>query len=411
MGGKNNGTGVTLPPNLLGLDLIMGPNKLPKPLLANVITLLRAEQEFFNLCYDEFSQRAYRGNQLLADADFLEITNLVQKQGIHADVRTVTNAVLHVANGCRFHQVKEYLESLSDKWDSQPRLEMLLIDHGGAQDTPLNRAMTRRWFIQAVARIYSPGCQADSMLILEGEQGLKKSGFFEAIASPWFSSGIGELGSKDSKEDIRGIWIVEMAEMSGMTRAEVNQAKAFITRRDDVFRESYGRLSEHHPRQCVFAGTINPGGDGYLKDETGARRYWPIAITHEINLDAIKANRHQYWAEARAYFKQGFPWYLDTHELQADAREVQDERYEIDPWTDTISDWVSNRNTATTEEILRFAINISAVADWSRSEQTRVGRVMKFLRWGKRRVREGKKLTYQYFRSEQPDTLEPKLLL
>lgn len=399
---KQRGRQAKTPPALLGLDLIVTGAGIPKPIMANVVTYLRSEQEFFNLCYDEFSQRPYRGDQLLTDTDFLDMTNHVQLAGIHADVRTVTNAAIYVAQECRFHQVRDYLDSLT--WDSVLRLEQCLIDHGGAADTPLTRAMTQRWFIQAVARIYEPGCQADSMLILEGDQGMRKSGFFEAIANPWFSDSISDLGSKDSKQDIRGVWIVEMSEMSSMTRAEVGQAKAFITRRDDVFRESYGRLAEHHPRQTVFAGTINPGGDGYLKDETGARRYWPISITHEINLDAIRANRDAYWAEARAYYLQGHPWYLNTPELSASATEAQAERYEIDPWADIIDAWLEGKNETTVPDILRFALNLSSVADWGKMEQMRVGRCMKHLGWLKKRHRDGRRLSWKHVRLEQART-------
>ena len=379
---------------LEGLDLIRGGVKgdgAPKPLLANVATLLRHEKKFFNLRFDDFSGIPYRGTARLSDDDFLDITNWVQRAGIHADLRAVTQAVTLVAQDDRFHQVRDYLEPLN--WDNTARIDKILVDHGGASDTPIVHAMTAKWLIQAVARVYRPGCQADSMLILEGKQGLRKSGLFEALSSPWYISGLSDLTSKDALQELRGVWVIEMAELNNMRRSEANFIKAFLTRKSDHYRESYGRLTSDHPRQCVFGGTINPGADGYLKDETGARRFWPVPIAHEIDLDVIRTNRDQYWAEAVSRFKCGENWYMDTIALHDAATTIQADRYEEDEWFWLVEKYLDESLTGetTTAEVLQNAIGLTNASDWGKPEQMRAAKCISLARWTKERVKKDRR--------------------
>lgn len=365
-----------------------------KAIMANVVTLLRAIPEFFNLRFDEFSHRAYRGDIKLGDDDFLDITNWVQRAGVFAGVREVTQAVTLVAQDVRYHQVRDYLEPL--QWDGTARLDKILVDEGGAPDTEIVHAMTAKWFIQAVARVYLPGCQADSMLILEGKQGLKKSGFFEAISSPWYVSGLSDLQSKDALQELRGVWVVEMAELNNLRRAEANHIKAFLTRKIDHYRDSYARITDDHPRQCSFAGTINPSSLGYLEDETGARRFWPIPVTEEINLDIISANRDQYWAEAVHRFKQREAWYLDTSDLEASAAAVQNDRFAEDVWQETIADYLIGKMETTTARVLAEAIKLDSPGKWGRAEQMRVGKALGQLGWSRQKIKVGTRPYWAY---------------
>jgi hypothetical protein len=169
--------------------------------------------------------------------------------------------------------------------------------------TPYHRAVGPRWMISAVARIYAPGCKADCALILEGPQGIRKSSALMMIAKPWFADRLSDLSSKDAAMETRGVWIIEIAELDTMSRAVVSTIKAFMSRTQDRFRPPYGKRLVDLPRQCVFAGSVNPEG-GYLKDPTGGRRFWPV-VCSTINLETLQRDREQLWAEARDRFRGG----------------------------------------------------------------------------------------------------------
>ena len=168
------------------------------------------------------------------------------------------------------------------------------------------------------------------MLILEGAQGILKSSALQALAEPWFMDRISALGGKDAAMEIAGVWLVEMAELDALLKAALPATKSFVTRRQDRFRPPYGKHVIDRPRQCVFAGTINPIG-GYLKDPTGGRRFWPVSCGL-IDLEALIRDRDQLWAEALVRFRGGAPWWLETTELQALAAAEQEARFEVDAW-------------------------------------------------------------------------------
>ena len=208
----------------------------------------------------------------------------------------------------------------------------------GRRDTPLNRAIGSRWMISAVARIMQPGAKVDHMLILEGPQGTKKSSALKMLAgADWFTDELAEIGSKDAAQQMRGIWIIEIAELDAISRAEVSRIKAFLSRTTDRYRPPYERYVVEVPRQCVFAGSVNP--DTYLRDETGNRRFWPVRCGN-INLDALSRDRDQLWAEAVARYRDGTIWWLNEAELIADAKIEQDQRYQADAWDARIDRWL-----------------------------------------------------------------------
>ena len=192
--------------------------------------------------------------------------------------------------------------------------------------------------ISAVARIMQPGAKVDHMLILEGPQGTKKSSALKALAgADWFTDELAEIGSKDAAQQMRGIWIIEIAELDAISRAEVSRIKAFLSRTRDRYRPPYERYVVEVPRQCVFAGSVNP--DTYLRDETGNRRFWLVRCG-VINLDALSRDRDQLWAEAVARYRDGTIWWLGETELIADAKAEQDRRYHSDAWDSRIDRWL-----------------------------------------------------------------------
>ena len=222
--------------------------------------------------------------------------------------------------------------------DGTARLDLWLMTYLGVADTHYARAVGARWLSSAVARIYIPGAKTDCVLILEGPQGIKKSSALMTLAEPWFTDRLSDLGSKDAAMETKGVWIIEVAELDSMSRTEVGAIKAFISRTHDRFRPPYGKRLVDLPRHCVFAGSVNPEG-GYLKDATGGRRFWPVLCT-TINVERLRADRDQLWAEARDRFRADEPWWLETLELNEAATREQDERYQGDAWEEPIQQYL-----------------------------------------------------------------------
>jgi predicted P-loop ATPase/phage/plasmid primase-like uncharacterized protein len=388
--------------------LLLNDDGDPRPILANAIHALRKAPEWDGvLWHDAFAtvtvarqappwasdSKEHWTDTTWSDRDDYLVAEWLQHQGIIVPASIAGQAVETVARDREFHPVREYLDGL--EWDGVARLDRWLTTYLGAADSVYVRAVGARWLISAVARIYVPGCQADCALILEGPQGIRKSSALAVLARPWFTDRLSELGSKDAAIETRGVWIIELAELDTMSRAEVGTIKAFMSRRQDRFRPPYGKRLVDLPRQCVFAGSINPEG-GYLKDATGGRRFWP-AVCGTIDLDGLEHDRDQLWAEARDRFRRHEPWWLETRELDALAAEQQAERYQGDAWDDPIrvylhheTEWMENgygeqrpfRRARTTPledvsvaEVLEQALCIER-GRWSQADQNRVVRCL-----------------------------------
>ena len=226
------------------------------------------------------------------------------------DLRNALEIALHVNE---FHPVQTYLSSLT--WDGVPRLDAMFVDYLGAEDTPYTRAVTRKWMCGAVARILRPGCKFDQAIVLVGLQGLGKSTFADILSRGWFNDSEINMNNKDGYESLHGNWIIELAELASTKRSDIETVKTFLSKREDTYRQAYGRRAATFPRQCVFFGTTNEAE--FLRDRTGNRRYWPITVTSALDRDALEANVDQIWAEAVAVYKKGENLWLDTPELVA----------------------------------------------------------------------------------------------
>lgn len=225
----------------------------------------------------------------------------------------------------RKHPIRDYLNGLV--WDGKNRLDTLIIDYIGAEDNELNRAMTRKQFTAAVARVMNPGCKYDYCLIMSGPEGIGKSTLCSVMGGEWFSDSLYTMEDKAGMEQIRGGWVIELPELGGMKRSEVEQVKAYITRQSDNYRPAYGTVMERHPRQCVFFGTTNE--TYFLKGDTGNRRFWVISVNPDLRKvedtrKALEADRDQLWAEAVWRYREGEQLYLPM-ELEKQARSRQDE--------------------------------------------------------------------------------------
>jgi predicted P-loop ATPase len=279
--------------------------------LRNVLHALRHAPEWRGvLAYDEFAARVVTTKpppwggppgERWADDHDTRACAWMQEQHIPAALGTVGHAIQTVARENRVHPVRDYLNAL--KWDGTPRIDTWLTDYLGVEDAPYVRAIGPRFLVSGTARVFEPGCQADTMPIFEGDQGTLKSSALRALAHPWFTDRISKPGSKDSSMEVAGVWLIEWAELDALFKVGTSTSKSFITRRHERFRPPYGTHLADYPRQCVFAGSINPMG-GYLTDPTGARRFWPIRCG-VIDLEALRRDRDQLWAEAVVRYRDG----------------------------------------------------------------------------------------------------------
>ena len=302
----------------------------------NLLLILNNDPDFRNIALNELFGRIEvtgpvpwvrpEGNRFWQDADTNQVKALL-------DVRytAFTNRNFEVAFGKtvadrRFHPIREYLDALPP-WDGEKRIETLLPRCFQADDTPYVRAVTRKVFAAAVARIYRPGTKFDSVLVLDGEQGIGKSTLFRELAGDEFYSetlSLTDMSSKDGAEKLQGYWIVEIGELAGMRKADIEKVKNFISTLDDIYRPSYGHTVESHPRQAVIIATVN-GEKGYLRDITGNRRFWIVKCRQQEQkktFDVSPQERDQIWAEALTLWKGGEKLWLEG-ELLREAEEIQ----------------------------------------------------------------------------------------
>lgn len=251
----------------------------------------------------------------------------------------IFDAVNVVAQQGAFHPVREYLDSCV--WDGVPRVETLLIDYLGAEDTELTRAVTRKALAAAVARIYHPGCKFDHMLTIRGRQGIGKSALIAKLGGDWFSDSFVTMQGKEAYEQVLGVWLMEVGELAGMRKAEAETIKLFVSKQVDRFRPAYGRRTEEFPRQCIFIGTTNE--TQFLRDTTGNRRFWVVDTPNDpardmwvdLTPDTIRA----IWGEAVEIYKAGETLYLPKH-LEAKARDVQEIYEEEDPRAGIVAEYL-----------------------------------------------------------------------
>lgn len=266
------------------------------------------------------------------DADDAQLISYVDAHYGTFSARNYDIAVTKVADDRAYHPIREFIESLPE-WDKIPRVDTLLVDYLGAADTAYVRAVTRKTLCAAISRVLRPGCKFDSMLVLNGPQGVGKSTLIAKLAGEWFSDSLnlGDTKDKTAAEKLQGYWILEIGELAGLKKAEVETLRSFLSRQNDIYRAAFGKRATPHLRQCVFFGTTN-AESGYLRDTTGNRRFWPVKtpgsgkkqswnLTHEEIL--------QIWAEALVYVRQGEKLYLSA-EMDALAKDEQREAMESD---------------------------------------------------------------------------------
>jgi Virulence-associated protein E-like domain len=345
----------------------------------------------------------------------------LQEYLMRAGLRRVAIDTVHQAIGLRaqeraFHPVRDWLNEL--EWDRQLRSQTWLSTYLGAEGNDYTRGIGDKFLIAMVARIFRPGCKADYMPVLEGPQGIMKSTACQVLAGPWFSDALPDISSsgKDASQHLRGKWLIEVSEMHAMSRIETSLLKSFITRTTERYRPSYGRQEVVEPRQCCFVGTTNKENGGYLRDETGGRRFWPLRCG-TINIDRLIVDREQLFAEAVNRFLASASWWPDATFERDCIMPEQAARFESDPWAPVIGRWLGKegKTRATITEIAVGALNYEVEPPTYRegeprpawktpynrfgmSEQKRIGAVLTVMGWEKKQDSDGR----NYWRVKGP---------
>lgn len=312
-----------------------------------------------------------------------------QTYGIEIGTSRLHEIVLVAAKGHSFHPVREYLQSVKVTADTSQRWIDQLVEKLRLSTTPetrdYTRAVVRKTLIAAVARAFEPGCKVDTMLVIEGKQGVFKSRALRALmpVESWYKDDLAQVGKGDeAKKQLAGKWLVEVAELDAMRKSEVDAWKAFASTPVDNYRPSYGRTSVDHPRQCIFVGTVN--NSTYLRDETGGRRFWPVKTSatkkNKIDVTWIEQHRDQLWAEAVLAYEAGEKWYLDD-KMEAVAEAEAEMRFESDPWEGALKKYLDrDQEYITPTEVMSKVLELQ-LAQQDNKARLRVCAVLRHLGW------------------------------
>jgi putative DNA primase/helicase len=340
------------------------------------------------LAYDVFAKKTMATAELpwsmrgkypraLEDSDGTNATGWLEREGLKKlNPSQVKDCLVTISRRHPYNPLVDWLTGL--EWDGQERIGKWLSYYLGAEPTDYTAAIGPKFLISAAARALKPGCKVDTMLILEGPQGRFKSTAARTLfGAEWYTDDLADLHSKDAALQMQGRWGIEISELSAMSRSESNRIKAVLSRQVDRFRAPYDRFVAEHPRQCVFIGTTNPV-DGYFRDPTGARRFWPVNCG-TIDVGALAHDREQLWAEAAHCFERGDSWWLDGGQIDH-AKAQQEDRREVDPWEVVITRRLGGERELSVTDILREWLSVT-VERQGKGEQMRVAAILRSLGW------------------------------
>lgn len=377
----------------------------PYPTVANVLRVLTLERTMHRaIWYDEFLQRIctiWGGDKVREWADIDDINLQIYLQELlglpKLSKKTVADAVSAVAMRDRRNEAKAFIEGVT--WDGQKRLETFFIDCFGAFDSEYVRAVGVNFWVSMIARVIRPGCKVDTMIVLEGVQGAGKSKALSIIGGQWFAEAHESPSSKDFYLNLSGKMIVEIGEMDAFSRAEVNKVKQVITCQTDRYRAPYEHRSADHPRRCVFAGTTNR--DDWNKDETGARRFWPV-FCRTIDHARLATERDQLFAEAASLLESGANWWTMPAEDTKSQQEARRDTDEIEP---VVASWLIGKSVVSVGEVMTDLMNVPLERQ-DKTLQMRISRVLRALKWVRPQqptYRDGKMVRLWFRRIEDAD--------
>lgn len=384
-----------------GLD--RNGNGIPLANLNNAVAILEHDPSVQGVAwFDEFLKKRMTGDPARewARVDDINIALHMQKSiGISKmSVDVASQAVELIAYRNLRNCAVERFDTLV--WDGTERIASFFVDCFGAADSAYMRAVGRNFWISMMARVYKPACQVDNMIVLEGGQGNGKSSALQIIGGEWYAAQHeSAMNMRAFAEILQGKIIIEIEEMHAFKKGENEAIKKAITVRKDRFRPSGAHgYAKDHPRTCIFAGTTNR--DDWNSDETGARRFWPIRCRGEVDLDLIRGNLDQLFAEAVAAFKVGATWW----ETPADeTKREQWDRFEDDAWKEVIADYVLGARSMRINTILTECLKFE-IGKIGKLEYMRVGKVLHSLGWRKRNAREGGSVVKLWEKSDEVAT-------
>lgn len=320
----------------------------------NLNLILNNDPDFQHFAFNELANRIEitgplpwerpKGNKFWRDADTAQLKSVIDIRYLAFSGRNHDVAFTKVADDRHFHPIRDYLDSLP-KWDGVKRVEDIFIKYLKADDTEYVRTVTRKTFAAAVARVYVPGIKYDCVTVLDGGQGIGKSTIIKDLVTSEFYSetlSLTDMEDKAGAEKLQGFWAVEIGELAGMKKADVEKVKAFLSVCDDKYRPSYGRVVESHPRQCIIIATVN-GERGYLRDITGNRRFWIIKLhqkKQKQKWDFTPEFRAQFWAEAKEIWKSGEELFL-RDEMLEEAEKIQQSAMEVDERVGMVEEYLN----------------------------------------------------------------------
>lgn len=381
------------------LDLDLNQYQQPKKHISNVQAVLEGDPDLSaRVAWSEFSEQLEVDGQAVTD---VAITDLQLAMHARYQLDPGPDMLLRVAERYArlhrsYHPVRAYLEGL--RWDGVPRLGRLLADYLGAEDTPLHAAYSTKTLVALVRRVMDPGCKVDTVLILQGKQGRGKSTALRVLAGQWFADGELDPGTKDAQILLRGVWLYELGEFEKwLSRSNLATIKALVTRQVETYRPPYGRCAIEQPRQVVLIGTTN--AEEILTDPTGHRRFW-VVRTGDIDLERLRRDRDQLWAEAVAAWTAGAETYLTPEEVEAHASASTEFEAE-DPRQSVLAGWLADQMGAdgwTTAHILQHALGLET-AKVKGSDGRELATMMRRLGWVNRRSGTGMHRAQRWYRA------------
>ena len=376
--GKSNGKGRHYEKKIASLEDIVG----------------WLEQEA-HIAHNTFKDLVEYKGAPLKDWHYTELRLLAQDSlGLRCSKHTMIDAIDYVAHLNEYDPLSHYFRSL--QWDCVNRLEYILINALGAEDCEYVREVSKRFFVSAVDRAINPGSQHRLMMILTGEEAIGKSRFVQDICPDpdWFTDYLPrDLHSVRAVESLQGKFIIESGELVSLRKSEQEAVKAFLSRPTDCVRLAYRRNPESSQRRCVLIGTTN--NELPIPNDAEWTRYWPVACKH-YEREWLLDHKENLWAEAAALLKSGYAWWHIDGPLQAVIKSARDSMRDIDIWETVImgigGEGIDMKGVTELLEIPIERVN------WH--VQRRIGDLMKKHGWVRRRAREGKHLTYKYFRED-----------
>jgi hypothetical protein len=326
-------------------DLLTTKHGLPLESFGNLKLCVAHGDTTQDLWYNLVNDRAMVGAEPLTDAH-VEQAALAIEHHVRLPIRKLDLVRKALVAHCRDRQrdpIKEWLASLPP-WDGQPRLLTWLPLYTGAVSTAYTRETGRLWLVSMVARAEHPGCQCRSVMVLLGDEDIGKSKLVKTLASEhWYRDVSGSLEGKEAHILMKGAWLVELGELSSMSKTEENRLKSFITMCNDEYVPKYANDPIKHARRTILVGTLNPEGDkAFLRGQSGNTRYYPVAVT-TINLEAVEALRDQLFAEAIVYYRDHpTDWWRLSPEAEQDAREVREDHRVRSVYEESLGKWLED---------------------------------------------------------------------